>query len=258
MLKIKIDEKDYECEKGTILLDFCRKKGINIPTLCEHGAIAEVASCRLCICEVIIKGRSQVVVSCVYPIEQECEILTHSEKIDRERGVILMLLKLRAPESKEIQELCEKYKAPEYKRFKTLDGGKCIMCGKCALVCKELGSSAISTINRGISKEISTPYGEPNITCIGCLSCAHVCPTQAINFESDDKHRKIWGKEFKLVYCKDCKKPIGTVEEIEYAKKKTPVKDEDAYNYCDECRRLHIAKVMAATYGEVETEMSSK
>lgn len=257
MLNIKIDGKDYQCEKGEILLQVAKRNGIYIPTLCAHEALQEVASCRLCICEVVIKGRSQVVVSCVYPIEQECEIFTHNEKIDRERGVILMLLKLRAPESKEIQELCEKYHAPEISRLKPIDNEKCIMCGKCALVCKELGASAISTINRGTLKKISTPYDEPNKTCIGCLSCATVCPTSAIEFESDDKHRKIWGKEFKLVYCKDCGKPIGTIEEVAFAKEKATFEDKSSFDYCHECRQLHIAKVLAKDFGEVETEIKN-
>lgn len=247
---VTIDGKKCECEKGEYILTVAKRNNIDIPTLCHHAAISGLASCRVCIVEVKKpNGKSQVVVSCVYPIDGECEIFTNNDRIKKERGIILELLRLRAPASKEIEEMCEKYGAPKYTTLKPLDGEKCIMCGKCAAVCKELGTSAISTINRGVFKKISTPYDEPSKTCIGCKSCAEVCPTSAITFEEKENFRTIWGKKFTLIRCKECGKIIGTKEELEFAMKKYNIKDTDYMDYCDDCRRKHIANTLADTYG---------
>lgn len=247
---ITIDGKKCECEKGEYILTVAKRNGIEIPTLCHHAAIAGLASCRVCIVEIKnAKGKSQVVVSCVYPIDSEIEVFTNNEKIKKERGVVLELLRLRAPASKEINEMCEKYGAPKLSRLKPLDGEKCIMCGKCAAVCKEQGTSAISTINRGVFKKISTPYDEPNKTCIGCKSCVEVCPTGAIECIENDNERIIWGKKFDLVHCKECGKVIGTKEQIEYITSTYGEKAKEYIDICDECRKKHEAKILANTYG---------
>lgn len=247
---IVIDGKNCECERGEYILQVAKRNGIEIPTLCHHAAIAGLASCRVCIVEVKdIKGKSQVVVSCVYPIEQEIEVFTNTDKIKKERGIILELLRLRAPESKEIAEMCKKYGAPKYESLKPLDGEKCIMCGKCAAVCKELGASAISTINRGVFKKISTPYDEPSKTCIGCRSCAEVCPTGVITYEENDNERIIWGKKFELVHCAECGKVIGTKEELEFAAKKYNNSDEVNAKLCKDCKKKHTAEELSKIYG---------
>lgn len=247
---ITIDGKKCECEKGEYILNIAKRNKIEIPTLCHHAAIAGLASCRVCIVEVKKpNGKSQVVVSCVYPVDGECEVFTNNEKIKRERGIVLELLRLRAPASKEIEEMCEKYSAPKFTSLKPLDGEKCIMCGKCAAACKEFGASAISTINRGVYKKISTPYDEPSDVCVGCKSCVEVCPTGAITYEDTENERIIWGKHFKLVRCKDCGKVIGTKDQIAFAMRHFEFGDKEFMNYCEDCRKKHIAEPLAKTYG---------
>ena len=177
---IRIDGKECTCEKGEYLLTIARRNGIFIPTLCHHDSLEEgMGACRLCIVEVTDRGRKSVVVSCVYPVNSEIEVETNSERIRRERGMILTLLAKRAPESPEIKAMCSHFKAPEIDRFIQVDGEKCVMCGLCAKVCASLSVGAISTVNRGITKAISTPYGDPSSVCIGCGACAEVCPTSS-------------------------------------------------------------------------------
>ena len=239
---IKIDGKECQCEKGEFILTVARRNGIEIPTLCHHDAIAGQASCRLCIVEVTERGRKKVVVSCVYPISGEIEVETNSEKIKRERGMILTLLSKRAPESEEIKALCEKYGAPQIDRFVTVDKEKCVMCGLCAKACAELSVGAISTVNRGVTKEVSTPYHEPSSICVGCGSCAHVCPTGAIAISETDTTRTIWEKTFELVKCVECGAVIGTKEEIETAAERTGLEPD---TLCANCRKKAAADVLA-------------
>lgn len=243
---ITINGMPCECEKGEFLLQIARRNGIEIPTLCHHDAIAGQGACRLCIVEVFERSRSKIVVSCVYPVEYECEVFTDNEKVRRQRGMILCLLQCRAPDSPEIEALCEKYKAPQIDRFVKVDGSKCVLCGLCAKACAELSVGAISTVNRGITKEVATPYHEPNFTCIGCGSCSRICPTGAIAVRQTEDRRYIWGRTFPLMKCRRCGKVLGTKQELDTAARRSGV---EVSMLCEDCKKRAIANVFANTLG---------
>ena len=244
---IKIDGKECTCQKGEYLLTIARRNGIEIPTLCHHDSQAEdMGACRLCIVEVTDRGRKSIVVSCVYPVNGEIEVQTNSERVCRERKMILALLRGRAPESALIRQMCIDYQVPDIDRFVRVDGEKCIMCGLCARACSSLSVGAISTVNRGITKMISTPYGDPSNVCIGCGACADICPTDAIEMVEDYNTRTIWGKTFELVHCKRCGAVIGTKEQVAEAAKRSGNEPDEL---CESCRKERMARVMADTFG---------
>ena len=181
MLTITIDGKECTCEKGEYLYDVAKRNDIWIPVLCRHDAFEDHrACCRICIVEVEIRGRRKVVTACVYPVEQECTVYTQSEKIVEERAVIMALLAHRAPDSDRMGEMNKFLGRSGFDRLVSIDNEKCILCGLCVQACDSLGTGAISTVNRGVDKKVSTPYDKPSAFCVGCLSCANVCPTGAI------------------------------------------------------------------------------
>ena len=262
MLKIKINGKTYEAEKGEYVLEICRRNQVLVPTLCHHDGIPGQAACRLCVVELNEGSGNKVVVSCIYPLGRDCEVFTESEKIKGIRKTILLMLKTRAPEGDRLASLCQIYGVEENERFTTVAPVKgnseekrlassCILCGLCAQVCAALGTGAISTVGRGISKKISTPYGEPSTDCIGCASCAAVCPTKAIECTEGKGQRSIWSRKFTLLRCASCGNAFATEEEYAWALKKAAVSGANGEPpLCDACRRKKSADVLAAAFGE--------
>ena len=112
---------------------------------------------------------------------------------------------------------------------------KCILCGKCVAVCKEVqGIEAISATNRGFYTQISDPS-----KCVSCGQCVQVCPTGAL-VQVDSTHlveealedpskvvivntapatRVSLGEEFGLPYGTDVtKKMISSFRELGFDK----------------------------------------
>ena len=243
---ISIDGRDCYCEKGEYILDIAKRNGIYIPTFCHNEGLRGRASCRVCIVEADIGGRREVVSACIYPVEREMDIFTNSDKIKRQRKMILSLLSARAPEADNVAVMLEQAGGTASERFTRLKGEKCIMCGLCVQACESVGTGAIATVLRGTEKKVSTPYGEASERCIGCASCAAVCPTETIIVSEADDRRTIWEKTFTLLKCEKCGKTLGTPEEVEFAAKKAGV---EPSKLCDECKKKAAADVFAETFG---------
>lgn len=214
---ITIDGKECSCKQGELLLHVARRNNIFIPSLCFHEGLGGLGACRVCIVEVLDRERSSIVVSCIYPIEHEIEVFTASDKVKEQRGVILTLLARLAPGAKVIQQMAAANGADIPRLISKPDGDTCILCGRCTTACNLVGSGAIAKVNRGTTKAIDTPYDKPSSECIGCASCAHVCPTNTIPFTETERTVAIWGRTFDLQTCELCGAVISTDELIAQA-----------------------------------------
>jgi NADH dehydrogenase/NADH:ubiquinone oxidoreductase subunit G len=260
-LKVAINDKNYEAEKGEYILEVCRRNNVIVPTLCHHDGIPGIGACRLCVVEVDEGRGRQVVVSCVYPLNRDCGIFTESEKIREIRKTILSMLVTKAPEGDGLASLCQTYGVEDDSRFthskpegkspaeKRLSSS-CVLCGLCAQACASIGSGAIASTGRGVGKKITTPYDEPSADCVGCASCALVCPTKAIEFSETETQRTIWGQKFNLIKCGVCGRPFATVQEYALALEKAEEDSLQVAKICEDCRKKKTADVFAAAFGE--------
>jgi coenzyme F420-reducing hydrogenase beta subunit len=181
-LKIIIDGHEIETaaeEGSTTILEAARYAGIHIPTLCHHPSLEAYGSCRLCTVQIVKNGRKKFVTACNYPLEDGLVVNTCTQEIADIRRMILELLLARCPQEKRLQENAGEYGILK-PRF-ALGDKNCILCGLCYRVCEELvGVAAINAQNRGVSRNVDTPYGELSEDCIACGACALVCPTNSI------------------------------------------------------------------------------
>lgn len=245
-MNIIIDGVKCEVKTGEYILDAAERNGIHIPALCHNEALPGQGVCRLCIVEVVEGKRRKIVTSCIFPIQREIEVVTNSERVRAIRKTIIMLLSARIPGSQYLNKLKEEYGVEDAKRFKPDMKEECILCGLCVRACEEMGSCAISTVNRGITKKVSTPYDEPSSVCIGCGACAYVCPTGAIKVEEVSGKRFIWNKEFELLKCSACGEYFTTPEQAEYVRKKLGTDKVELL--CPKCKKVETAEKLRDIY----------
>jgi bidirectional [NiFe] hydrogenase diaphorase subunit len=173
---LQIDGKEVRAKEGITVLQAAQSAGIYIPTLCHHEKLEPFGGCRICIVEAETNGFKRLVVSCVYPVENNLIIKTRSEKVDRIRKTLIELMMAHAPDSPELQKLAEVYNA-DRDRFDK-DSSFCIHCGLCVRYCTEVvKKNAIGFIDRGINKEICFVPSVASKECNDCKQCFPLCPT---------------------------------------------------------------------------------
>lgn len=233
MIELSIDGITCTCEPGERLFDVARRNGIFIPTVCRHDGFEPRASCRVCIVEVAPaeeagesggESAGAIVASCRHRIDGPCAVATNSDRVRAERRLALELLARRAPGAELVSDLLARLdnSAEATDRESAgIDAERCVVCGLCVQACDAIGTKAIRAIFHGTAIAVGTPNGTPSKTCIGCLSCANVCPTDAISWSEDERSltREIWGRSFDLVRCERCGDILGTAEEAAWAER---------------------------------------
>ena len=176
---LQIDGKEIAASEGMTVLEAAKKAGISIPTLCHHEKLEPYGGCRFCTVEAEVRGRTQLVAACLYPVAKDLVVRTRSEKVDRIRKMILELLLSHAPDARDLQVLAKEYGADK-DRFEK-EPSFCIHCGLCVRYCAEVKKKdAIGFIDRGTRREISFIPEIASRECMNCKECFPLCPTEAL------------------------------------------------------------------------------
>ena len=176
---LQIDGRTVEAAEGMTILEAARGAGIPIPTLCHHEKLEPYGGCRVCTVEVDVRGRTNFVAACLYPVERNLSVRTRSDKIDQIRKTLLEMLMAHAPDSPELLELAKEYGA-DRERFKKR-ASFCILCGLCVRYCNEVKKkNAIGFTDRGVRREINFVPEIASKECWNCKECFPLCPTSAL------------------------------------------------------------------------------
>ena len=245
-MKLVLDGKTVEAKPGEFILALARREGKRIPSFCQHDGVEPVGACRLCVVEITRpewEGWSRLVTSCLYPVEEGLHVETASEKVVETRATLLDMQLARCPNSNVIKEWAKEYGIESTSFAERVDGDNCILCDICVRVCEAVGCNSIARTSRGIQKVIGTPLEfDDDRSCVGCLSCAHACPTDAIPFTEADGKRTIWDHEFDLVQCPITGDVLGTPEQLDHFAKKSGL-PRDYFDKSDRARKLETARV---------------
>jgi NADH dehydrogenase/NADH:ubiquinone oxidoreductase subunit G len=178
MVKLEIDNREIRVETGTTILQAARMNGIAIPTLCYHEALEPYAACRLCVVE-LASARGKLVAACAQPCEEGMDVLTSSPRVQNSRRITAELLMASGAHLPLVEAIAQAM-GVQWARY-SLPANDCILCGLCVRACDELvGARAISLVKRGLEKQVAAPFEIASAACIGCATCALICPTGAI------------------------------------------------------------------------------
>ena len=245
-----INGRRVSATEGEMVLDVTRRAGIDIPTLCVHEAVEPFGACRLCMVEVTKEawhGWKGLMTACLYPAAPDLIIETHSERVMKVRSTVLDLLLARCPDSAVIQKMAAEHGVDHSSFPVRQNADLCILCGLCVRICEKAATSAITTVKRGHDREVGTPWEGPPPNCIGCLACAHICPTGHIAFSDDAATRTIWGRTFSKKRCEATGVPLPITEEQAAFLAETSGLDESYFAKSAEAQRVETAK----TFGRV-------
>ncbi|MBP7162529.1 MAG: (2Fe-2S)-binding protein [Candidatus Omnitrophica bacterium] len=193
MPKVTIDGIGFDAPKGWTVLEAARFLGITIPTLCYHEGLSIWGGCRLCIVEIGAGGKTKLVTSCSYPVEEGLVVKTATQRVIHARKVILELLIAQCPTSKKLQDLAAKMGLGRV-RFKP-KWEKCIYCGLCVRMCEEqMMASAIGSVNRGNKLKITTPFDKTSEACRRCGGCMYICPACTVRCEGPSPENVLCGR----------------------------------------------------------------
>jgi len=207
MIKLIINDKAIEVEKGTVLLKACLENDIYIPNLCyleemESGS----ASCRMCFVEV--EGEEKPVASCTVKVTGNMIVRTDTPAVRRlQRSAFRLLLSTHHVDcsncqankkcalqqiakflqvglkQKDLEQILKDTAVDKSHPCFNFFPNRCVLCGKCVFVCKKQGEKAILAFaKRGFDTIISF-YGAGNlstISCEACNGCIKICPVGAI------------------------------------------------------------------------------
>lgn len=175
-IHLQIDGREIEAREGMTILEAAQKAEISIPTLCHLEKLENYGACRICTVEVDVRGRTNLVAACLYPVEKNLVVRTRSERVEKIRKMILELLLAHAPGSLELQNLAHEYGANEA-RFEK-EPSFCILCGLCVRYCAEVKKkNAVAFVDRGIRREINFIPEIASKECWDCKECFPLCPT---------------------------------------------------------------------------------
>jgi NADP-reducing hydrogenase subunit HndD len=207
-VNITINNIPLEVPKSTTILQAAKMINIEIPTLC-HMKLEDFcienkpAGCRICMVDV--KGRRNLVPSCVTECTEGMVIETSNPRIINARRTVLELILsdhpfecLICPKNGkcDLQSLAQELGVREIRytgeqstyRMDTSQAiirnpDKCIMCRRCELMCNTVQTCGVlSAVNRGFMSVVA-PAFEQNLDhspCTFCGQCVAVCPTAAL------------------------------------------------------------------------------
>jgi NADH-quinone oxidoreductase subunit G len=220
-----VDGKKLTAPAGTLLIEACRKAGIEIPAFCYYPGLSLQAACRMCVVRQEKVPKLQT--ACTTPVAEGNVFITESPEIAQARKATIELLLGNHPldcpvcdagGECELQDMTFKYGAGEslYTEAKQhreeqqwspavfFDRPRCILCYRCVRMCGEgMDVWALGVQNRGVISVIAPNEGD-HLDCEQCGMCIDVCPVGALTSGSYRYKTRPWEMKHVSTVCTHC------------------------------------------------------
>lgn len=248
MITIRVNGRDLQAPEGEPLLKVLQAAGFRIPALCFHPALkTSTGVCRLCIVEVTLPGKpAEAKRACLAKTVPGLAVQTESVAVQAAREKAMRSLLKQAPQSERLIWLAREFGI----RIDPAPDG-CIRCLLCERVCREIvGAGALRLGKRDGKRLIEPVEGR----CIGCGTCANICPTHVITVIDEESVRTIFIREevigrHPLATCEGCGRRFATPRFLEIAHERAVDHHPDVkehHRWCPECAKRLSPRVSGA------------
>ena len=220
-----VNGKKLTAPAGTLLIDACRKAGIEIPAFCYYPGLSLQAACRMCVVRQEKVPKLQT--ACTTTVAEGQVFITDSPEIAQARKATIELLLGNHPldcpvcdagGECELQDMNFKYGAGESQFVEVkfhrdeqqwspavfYDRPRCILCYRCIRMCGEgMDVWALGIHNRAIDSVI-VPNDGHRLDCEQCGMCIDVCPVGALTSGSYRYKTRPWEMSHVSTICTHC------------------------------------------------------
>jgi NADH-quinone oxidoreductase subunit G len=222
---LTVDGKKVTAPAGTLLIEACKRVGIEVPSFCYYPNFSLQGACRMCL--VKIEKMPKLQTACTTVISEGMVVTSDSPEIKQARKGMLELLLGNHPldcpvcdagGECELQDMTFSYGAAESKFMEAknhkdelqwspivfFDRPRCILCYRCVRVCGEgMDVWALGVQNRAVSSIIA-PNKEDHLECEECGMCIDICPVGALTSGAYRYKTRPWEMKHIGTTCTHC------------------------------------------------------
>ena len=210
---------------GSLLIDACKRVGIEIPSFCYYPGLSLQGACRMCLVEIAKVPKLQT--ACTTVVMEGMTVTTESPTVRQSRKAMLEFVLQNHPldcpvcdagGQCELQDATYTYGAAEsrlvdiknhrdeqqWSPIVYFDRPRCIMCYRCVRVCGEgMDVWALGIANRN-SSQLIVPNKEDHLECEECGMCIDICPVGALTSGPYRYKTRPWEMKHTSTICTHC------------------------------------------------------
>ncbi len=226
-----LDDEPIEFEKGDKILSAVLRAGIEIPHYCYHPALSIVATCRMCLVDIVDMGNGRaapkLMTSCSTDAAEGMKVVTKNKKVQDGRELVMEFLLINHPLDCPIcdqagectlQDFSHSYGSGasemEYSKrvygwrdvgtFVTLERNRCIHCTRCERFTKEVtGTREFGMFNRSHQLTVDT-FADRPMTNKFQGNMADICPVGCITEKEFRFKKRVWRLKKTKSICTSC------------------------------------------------------
>lgn len=252
MVEVTVDEKTYEVQKDSLLIDLLIDQDLKVPYFCYHKALGADGNCRMCMVE--IDGQKRPQIACDTPVKDGMVVFTKGKKlpITQIRKDILELELINHPIDCPICDQAGECSLQDYymeyglhdshmfglekvKHHKHIDLGsnvildqeRCVLCARCTRFCSDITKThELGIVGRGDHAHITTMPGR-KLNNPYAMNVVDLCPVGALTSKDFRFAQRVWFLDSSESVCTHCAKNCNIY--IDHNKLK--YKDEKIYRF---------------------------